>query len=231
MAKFKTEYVTGLVHKWREAFDDEVLTEIIEETSVMVESIASEYGQEWRDEQIQASYEKLLYAIPMFDPERGKLNTFFDRVIRNECNKAIKRLEKFPTLELDLEMAGEYKDRDLHDEYLRSVLIARNRVRFSSLPVEVVDHATSLVLNRLIDGIKRQDVVSDLVSYCDMERKQANVFYSSSLIYLRYIMMDECEIIIKNEEWTLMPDVLEVCGRPVYELLAKLMTGIYLRFS
>jgi len=227
---FDAERVTDLMLKWQRTRDEDILTEILQGSTSLIEAIVSSFDYVYREDLIQESYARIIYALPFFNPNISTSHTYLTTVIRNICHTYVTKQDKEPDEEVDLyTVAGGNVKFDVGDDILTG-LISRNRKRFPSIPVSELDHITSVVYYAIRDDGMNRKIISALVERCDIDRSLAQIFYQSIVIYLRLFNIAHAKpLTSKNTEFTLMPDILEVLGMDAYNRMLVVFSGMNIK--
>lgn len=232
---FDAEHVTELVLVWQKTRDEDTLAEILEGCTSLIEAIVSEFNSVYRDDLIQEAYFRIQYALPLFDHYKSSLHNYLTTVIRNICYTYSKKQDKEPTIECDFQLTHDDLGRQYNDEGseldLLTKLIARNRRRFCSIPVEDIDHITAYIFYALRDEGMNRKIVTQLSKQLCVDRSLANIFYQSTVMYVRAlrIQYSKLSIIPSDDEFTLLPDIKEIMGNKVYERIAVVMSGMTIK--
>jgi hypothetical protein len=231
---FDAEHITELAIRWQRTRDEDTLTEILEGCTSLIEAIVSSFDSTYREDLIQEAYYRIQYALPFFNPHISSLHNYLTTVIRNICYTYTSKQDKEPDVEYD----HQYVHNDFDDRYydedgeldVLTALIARNRDRFPSIPVDDIDHVTAYIYYSLqSDGANRKTIAQLAVQFC-IERSLAQIFYCSTVIYLRALNIEQAKLSSnKDYEFTLLPDIEEVMGKRVYEHMAVIMSGMTIK--
>ncbi len=231
---FDAKRVTELVVIWQENRDENTLEEILQGCKSLIEAIVSSFDSVYREDLIQEAYYRIQYAIPFFNPHISSLHNYFTTVIRNICYTYTSKQDKETNIEYDYQITHDNYDDYYYNDIGKldslTVLIARNRVRFPSIPVDDIDHITAYIFYVLqSDGASRK-VIAQLAAQFHIERSLAQVFYCSTVMYLRALNIQQAELSSgKDIEFTLLPDVKETMGKKVYERMAVIMSGMIIK--
>lgn len=245
---FDNEKVTNLVLQWQRDSDAHTLSEIFEESRNLIEAIVSAYDPEYRDDMIQESYLRIHYALPYYD-SNYKIHNYFTTVIHNQCRTYLKQqyvhdVELYDNVELCDGVDGdavfvEYSKTPEHyaidNNEILTDLIARNRQRFPSLPVEEIDDITEFIYASLRDGLygKSRGIIANIVKNYGFHRTVATVVYHSSLVYLRkrYAEYSKDYVLNRDEkEYSLLIDLKNEIGVKAFRKISKLFSGMYVKF-
>ena len=226
---FDVDHVTALVLEWQRTRDEDTLTDLLFESTSLIEAIVSSYDYVYRDDLIQEAYLRIQYALPFFKPEISNLHNYFTTVIRNICNTYISKQCKEPDTELDLQFMG-YRE-TITDNDVLTGLISRNRKRFPSIPVNEIDHMTAYIYYEIIDGSTSRRVITGLSLQFGIDKSMAQLLYQSTIIYLRAIHINQSKPskISESDELSILPDLLEVLGDDVYNRLAIVFSGMSIK--
>ncbi len=232
--------VTELVLGWQRENDPAALEHIAVETRSLIEAIVSGYSSDFREDLIQESSLKIQYSLKYYNPAFS-IHNYFTTVIHNACRTFMRKQHR------DLELYDsefeyvEYEDpkqseklsqnQHIRDDDSLSELIIRNRVRFPSLPVSIVDDASEIIVVSLRDGLygRSRGIIAEMAKQCGIQRQVAATIYYSSLIFLREKFIEyacnECE----EDELSLMIDLKEIVGNAMFHRITVLLSGIPLR--
>lgn len=227
---FDAERITELVLEWQRTKDEDVLTEILEGSTSLIEAIVSSYSSVYREDLIQEAYARIHYALPYFNPHISSLHNYLTTVIRNICHTYATKQDKEPVIEVDLYVtAADDMELDTPDDTLTS-LITRNRIRFPSLPASELDHITSFIYYAIMDDGVNRKIVSALVDQFCIHRTMAQVLYQSTLVYLRLLNIGYAKpLTSKDTELTLLPDIKEALGDGAYNRMLVVFAGMNIR--
>lgn len=229
---FNCPDITKLVEDWKETKDAGTLIAILDGSQALVEAIVSKFDSGHRDDLIQESLLKITYAINFYDQGISNLYSYLSVVIRNVCITYLRKVSKEVPLPDDMDWPDESPEED--DYEILYYLIERNRGRFPSLPVDVVDGASEDVYFAIRDGIrgKSRGAVAELIQRYGFPRNVATVFYHSSMIYLRMIFVEKFTINAGNcnrREFTLLPELANVVGPKAFKKMATVFSGTYVK--
>lgn len=227
---FDNDAATELVVEWQVSKDGLLLERIIDASIPLVESIASQFDSEYRDDLIQESIASIIYAIEFYDITIARLYSYLSAVIRNACIIYMRSATRDPLIPLDADDIAlpQYDDGDDSDIIAR--LIAHNRRRFPSLPVDDVDDATEYIYCSIRDGIwgKSRGIVSHLTDM-GFPRNVATVLYHSSIVYLRSLYARFGTSKRTNGEFTLLPELEKLVGAALHDRVMVIMSGMYIK--
>jgi|WetSurMetagenome_2_1015567.scaffolds.fasta_scaffold108929_3 hypothetical protein len=230
MLIFDNDKVTGLVIEYQDSGNAEVLSEIFLLSKSLVEAIVSSYDSYYRDELIQESYCRLQYAMKYY-VHGYSLHNFFTTVIRNACATYLSKDTRVNILndELNDDIAYTHaSDAVIYD--VLSELIARNRQRFPSLSVSVIDDVTETIYWSICEGIKSRTSSNKLHEKYGIDRTKLSIIYHSSLMWMRYKFC--AYVTSQNEEadeFSLDTDVREIFGISKYNYMKIILAGIQIR--
>ena len=227
---FDCDLVTDLVIEWQDTQDNVVLSDIVEHSRPLVEAIVSTFDYEYRDDLIQESLIRIQRAIVSFNPDISNLYNYFVTVIRNICITYLKKQGKEPFTSIEeYDIFYEYID---DEEYILADLIARNRHRFPSIPVDDVDDVTEFIYHVLAgEGKRPTGVISELMENFDLEHPIATVIYHSTIVYLRGKYRTNANGNISTTEFSLTRDLEELLGEDMFSKIALMFHGMYIRIS
>lgn len=230
---FDAERITELVLEWQKTRDEDVLTDILEGCTSLIEAIVSEFNSVYREDLIQEAYYRIQYALPLFDHYKSSLHNYLTTVIRNICYTYSKKQDKQPVIECDFQLIHDGLERgsDGGELDLLTNLIARNRKRFPSIPVDDIDHITLFIFYALRDDGMSRNVVSQLAVRLCVDRSLAKIFYQSTVMYLRALNIQNSRLSLSSgdDEFTLLPDIKEIMGKDAYECIAVIMSGMIIK--
>jgi hypothetical protein len=233
---FDSTHVTQLVGEWKACGDQELLEDICEETTSLIEVVVSRYPNSHRDDMIQECFMRIPFALGHFNPEIANLHSYFTSVFINRCNSYIEKENReyriTNLLVQSLKPAQVYVQPDIEDESLE-MLIVRNRRRFPTIPVDIVDRATRFVYVCIRDGVhgKTRGAIAALMEMFDVKRNVATVLYHSTLVHMRIHYSDGARIIESEDdvEFSLIPELIEVVGQEMYEEILIVFSGLYFK--
>ena len=231
---FDAASVTKLTVKWQRDKDEDTLAEILQGCTSLIEAIVSSFDSVYREDLIQEAYYRIQYALPFFNPHISSLHNYLTTVIRNICYTYTSKQDKEPYVEYDYQITHDDIDHRYYNDAgeldVLTVLIARNRNRFPSIPVDDIDHITAYIFYALqSDGVSRR-IIAQLATQFSIERSLAQIFYYSTIIYLRALNIQQAKLPSdKDIEFTLLPDIKEAMGEKVYERMAVIMSGMIIK--
>jgi len=231
---FDAERVTELTIKWQRTKDEDTLDDILQSCTSLIEAIVSSFDNVYREDLIQEAYYRIQYALPFFNPHISNLHNYLTTVIRNICYTYTSKQDKEPNIEYDYQIAHDDFDDRYYDNVgeldVLTVLIARNRSRFPSIPVDDIDHITAYILYALQNDEASRKIIAQLSVQFSIERSLTQIFYYSTVIYLRALNIQQAKLSPnKDYEFTLLPDIEEVMGKKVYERMAVIMSGMTIK--
>jgi hypothetical protein len=226
---FDAERITEMVLEWQRTRDEDILTEILQGSTSLIEAIVSSYSSVYRDDLIQEAYARVQYALPYFNPHISNLHNYLTTVIRNTCHTYATKQDKEPDIEVDLFVASTSVDLESPDDVLTN-LITRNRIRFSSIPASELDHITSFIYYSIRDdGMNRKIIAAMIEQFC-IHRTLAQVIYQSTVVYLRLLNIGHAKpLTTKDIEITLLPDIKEALGEVVYNRMLVVFAGMNIK--
>ena len=228
---FDNDKVMMLVAEWKRLDGDVSILSCIQEASRdLVRAIAATYESSYEDDLVQESMLTLEKVALRFNPNISKnLYGYITRAVHNTCITYIYKNTKEVMLPNDYEIeecVPEYiSDNDALEE-----VILRNRERFPSLFC-VIDDMTEYVYYALSDGTKG-GTVKNLINVWGVSRSLATVVYHSTIVYLRSQLYRRVRLFPNNRdiEFTLLPDLKNMLDDIVYNDMAMLFSGMYLKF-
>jgi RNA polymerase sigma factor (sigma-70 family) len=224
---FDSEKVGKLIQSWKISRDKETLEQIIIETHPLASFIASKSNICDREDMIQEALIKVCSALEVYDPTISNPHTYFSTVIRNVCCSYAAREGRHESMELDDDTKGityEYIVNDTMEE-----LIERNRIRFPTVPVDIIDCVTEHIYYGIRDEIHQNKTLNDIVKDCIISRSIANTIYNSTIAYLRNKYFQYANMTLTTDEISLLPELLEVVGPEAYEKMRVVFNNITLR--
>ena len=227
---FDNDYITELACEWLVANGNDVLEDIIEESRELVEIIVSRYPNEHRDDMIQECFIRIPKALHNFNPDVARLHIYFTSVFVNSCNTYISKENREYRLASTLEMIDDPSKLDPdYEESIIEELITRNRQRFPTVPVDVLDDATCYVFDCIMEGVygKARGAIANMIRMYGFKRNVATVIYHSTLVYIRtmyegYVLLSEAE----PDEFSLLPELRDVLGEEAYYRISTLFSDI-----
>lgn len=230
---FDCEKVTKLVVSWQRDNNVSTLAEIMTETQPMVEAIVSGYEQHYRDDLIQECFLRLQYALPYYD-NHYSLHNFFTTVIRNSCATFLKKhRNELLCSSNELEVEVNYGEYDMYkDNQLLVDLLVRNRKRFPSLPVDVIDSITSMIYTAFtLDEANSKELIRKIVA-AGIQRSHATVIYQSTLVWMRRLNISFADFAKYNDgEFNILTDLQEVLDDENYKAFRIIMAGMTIHIS
>ncbi len=225
---FDSNYVTGLVEKWKVSKDPKLLEVILDQSKSLIEAIISGYDYFYREDLIQEASLRLQYALPYFDPKKANLHTYLTTVIKNICLTYLKKQSKYAEeysielYEIDYDF-GKYPQDSLN---ILEDLIVRNRIRFPSIPAYTLDEASEFIVSSLEDTNKRT-LPKRLAEEVFIDINTAKLIYASSLLYLKskYFGTVYHEAVI-TDEFSITRDIEEIFGKDLGSKIITLFSGI-----
>lgn len=228
---FDCDLVTRLVAQWEDERDPVVLGDILVQSRALIEAIVSTFDSDFRDDLIQESSLRVQYALDSFDPDISNLYSYLSTVIRNVCITYVKKQGRdIPTEDIELLIEGD--SAFAHDEDIFVDLVVRNRTRFPSLPVSVIDEITEMIYDTLsCEGHKPAGIIADIVVGWDVARPIATTIYHSTLVYLRWKYTDHLrrQDKVVTDEFSLTRDLEELLGHKAFAKIATVFSGMYIR--
>jgi len=226
---FDNDVVTGLVLEWKHTGDKDALAQILDGSLHLVEAIVSGFDYEHRDDLIQESLLKIQHAIKYYDPNVSSLHNYLTTVIRNICITYLSKQSKEPNIPIDIEFVGDTSRPDVMDDNVLGSMIQRNRERFPSIPVRVIDEMTEYIYYSLITRGMNKKTVGRLCEEFDCNRTLAGIIYYSTLIYLRTTYIGYAKIGEIDEEFSLIPDLRDLIGKSATNRIMLAFSGIVIR--
>lgn len=229
---FDQQVCTPLVMIWQQSRDPQILDRIMVGVKGLVEAIVTGYDPLYRDDLIQESYAKILYAIEYYDPKRANLHTFLTTVIKNICysyiNKEYKLARQEVTVELDFQLP--YEDKYSDDDVLTSMMI-RNRKRFPSIDVDTIDELTQFAYFSLEEGMKHRSIIIFMHKISTLPMEIVTIIFRSSVLYLRSRNMLAADMSTNGvNEFSILADIKEIIGNDAFSKLSTLCYGMNVKF-
>jgi len=226
---FDSAKVTKLVQEWKISKDRATLEQILIETRPLASYIASQHKDFEQEDMVQEALLKVCSALEVYDSSISNPHTYFATVIKNVCSSYVTRESRHNSIELEDETKGityEYIVNDTLDD-----LIERNRIRFPTIPVEIIDSITEHIYYGMRDEIPQNKTLNNIVRECVISRAVASIVYNSTIIYLRnkYFQPSYNRGILDLEEVSLLPDLLDILGPDTFEQVRVIFNKITLR--
>ena len=152
---FNSRKVTELIDEWKCTQDINTLDRILVGSTRLAEVIASKYPQEYRDDLVQECLVRVPYAIQHYNKDVANLHKYLTSVFTNRCNSYINYENRQRRLATDLGYLHEAITIDVYDirEELMEEVVTRNRERFPTIPVDVLDDISVYILDCILDGM------------------------------------------------------------------------------
>ncbi len=227
---FDSDAIAGNVIEWQTSYDVVLLERIIDDSTPLLESIASQFDSNYREDLIQESIVAIIYAIEFYDISIAKLYSYLSAVIRNACVSYMRSATRDPLIPLDANdicAPPQYED----DSDILVGLVAHNRQRFPSLDVESIDAATEYIYYAVRDGVwgKSRGIIAHLVDD-GFPRNVATILYHSSIVYLRFLYLDKHGTSVRiSKEFSLLPELEKLVGKALYGRILAIMSGMYVK--
>lgn len=226
---FDAVSITELVLEWQRTKDEDILAEILQGSTSLIEAIVSSYNSVYREDLIQEAYARIQYALLYFNPHISNLHNYLTTVIRNTCHTYVTKQDKEPDIEVDLFVTSAHIDIESHDDVL-TYLITRNRIRFPSIPAYELDHITSFIYYSIRDDGMNRKIITAMVDQFCIHRAIAQILYQSTVVYLRLLNIGHAKpLTSKDIEITLLPDIREALGEDVYNRMLVVFAGMNIR--
>lgn len=230
---FDNDYITELADEWLTTSSNDVLEDIIHESTRLVEIIVSKYPYEHRDDMMQECFIRIPKALCNFNPDVARLHIYFTSVFINSCKDYITKENREYILASTLEMIHEpYKMEIDYEENIIKELITRNRQRFPTIPTDQLDDATCYVFDCILEGVygKARGAIANMMRMYGFKRNVATVVYHSTLIHIRtmyegFVLLSDDE----PDEFTLLPELKDVLGEEAYYRISTLFSGLYFK--
>jgi len=224
---FDADIVSGLIISWKRSKDNNILQQILIETSDLAKHIANKYTSAEIDDYSQEALIKVMSSLEHYDPTISNVHTYFSTVIRNSCITQYVKAKNCDSIESDSIQDVENSelmqisdvDSTEEDCYVEE-LVHRNIIRFPSISADTISKATKLIYNLTRDGIhnKSRGIVTHLISSCGLSRNSAKVIYRSTIIYVRMNLLSNASTIISSDsqEMSILPELREFLGDDTY---------------
>lgn len=230
---FDSDKTTKLIRKWKIQRTIELLSDVLLECETLVEVIASKFDNIYRDDLIQESYIRIQYSLQFFDADKGNLHKYLTSVITNACLSYIGKENRHFQYEEHEIVIGDEAINDDDIEQALSDLIIRNRIRFPSVPTDMIDDMSEFIFISILDGIggKSRGAIRQLTHNFDVLRSIATTVYHSSLIYLRtkYFIVHG-NVTQDPNEFSLTSDIRDIIGNKSFDAISILFSGMYIKF-
>lgn len=231
---FDCEHVTLLVEEWKSSRDILLLDNILAKSNSLIEAIVSTFNPEYRDDLIQEARAKVIYALPFFDDNISNLHTFLTTVIKNICiSYTQKQYKRDAVLDIDIDYLDNLipKDSVIELDISLDELIARNRKRFPSIPVDTIDSMSEHIYYGLSYGEKYYSIITTISNDVGCSKGISKIVLYSTMMYMRARLVEHAVVNNSdNVEMTLLPDIKEIFGSDAYHKFSAVMAGMYIRF-
>lgn len=233
---FNCDHVTELVDSWLITDDVETLDRIMRGSYRLASVIAAKFPKTYREDLIQECLLRIPYAVQHYNKEISSLHKYLTSVFINRCLTYIKYEERQQRLASDLGYLHEAIAIDIYDikeELLREITI-RNRKRFPTIPVDVLDSVSEYVLECILDGMsikgKSRGAIAYIVANYGLRRNVALVIYHSTLVYLRTQYSGFRFADVDNpKELSLLPELKNILGDEAYKRISIIFSGLHFR--
>lgn len=237
MKIFDADDVLADVTSWIQTRDQQTLDKILEKTRPLAIYIAARYADNTED-LVQEALIKVMTSLDHYDVSKSNLHTYFATVIRNSCithyckAKTYDSVENYCLEEFENSPIAKTTDETkIWDECELEELISRNKERFPSLSSVVIEQATTSIYYTTRDGIhnKSRGIVGLLVNKLKINRNVANIFYKSTISYMRMKYLSNSsssKSISKTPEISILPEVREFMGEEQYQKFVCVFSGI-----
>jgi len=228
---FDAENVKKSVIEWQCTKSVTVLERIYVGTNKLIEVIVSSYDPLFRDDMIQECRLKLITGALQGYDSGYSLHNYLTTVFHNCCRTYMKKQYKISNLFEDFEVVEHIPIIISNDTEIMDDAICRNRSRFPSLPVEVIDDVTEYVLIRLAGDMgKKRGIVAEIMENFNISRHIATVIYHSIMIYIRgKYDANVMDIPKELNEFSLLPDLREELGDAAVQRLLLVFSGLCIR--
>lgn len=234
--------VTEYVIKWKETHDHTVMDSILLESTSLVEAIVSKYDQVYRDDLIQESMSRLMYACEFFNPEISTLHNFFTTVIHNTCNTFVVKQEREYLLDdsvredddssdiIELPDTSHADQYELSADTMLTDLICYMRKRFPSLPAATLDDCAEIIYYGLRNGEQTRMIMSELTKMT-LSRSVSVMIYNVVIVYMRWKNISCSTVDIDDvAELSLLHELKMIVGDSAYSKIVVTFAGMTLRF-
>jgi len=210
-----------------------LLDEIINECDSLIEVLVSRFDYSYREELIQECRLLIISKLDRYNSERGTLHAWLTSVITNHCINYVSSSSRMLNIDdINVEVSG--TDDDYKFDYDIGILVTRNRKRFPSLPSTMVDEVTRYICLSTMHSVygKSRGVIKNIITRYKLSRNVATVLYHSTLLYMRQLHFDECDMskVKPVEEMSLLKDLETELGTDTYKKLSVLFSGMYVKF-
>lgn len=233
---FNSRIITKLVSDWKSSRDPDILGEIITGSTRLAEVIVSRYPSDCRDDMIQECLARVPYAIQHYDENVADLHKYLTSVFTNRCNSYISYENRQQRLTNDLGYLHEAITIDVYDirEELSREVIIRNRKRFPTIPVNLLDDISVYILDCILNGMsvkgKARGAIAHITQIYGVKRNEAIVLYHSTLVYLRTRYSSFVTANIGDPpELSLLPDLKDILGEEAYARISIIFSGLHFR--
>lgn len=231
---FDNTEITAIVQEWQNSKRKVLLTEIIEKSDPLIEVIVSRFNNTYREDLIQECRLRLISKLGDFDVDKGKLHAWLTTILSNHCINYVTLSSRMLNIDdLGIEVTNEIVV-DSKFDYDIGKLITRNRDRFPSLPVTMIDDVTRYVCLSTVYTVygKSRGVIRNIVTTFNISRVVATVIYNSTILYMRQLHIIDCDVtkLVPIDDLTLLRDFENIIGKDKYEEIAILFSGMYLKF-
>jgi len=236
---FNNDHMTELVLKFNANGNDtdpRLIGEILSGSNNLIMVIASKFSRiddDFRDDLMQEGRVHMLKAIPGFQPDKGKLYSYFSFVIRNAMIDFLRRQK--PTIELT-EFEEEPECDPSEADYVMGMagdMIDWFKSRFPTILTS--DKRASDVLIDILSSIidlncgKRKGTQL-LIDNFGMDRQDALVLYDAVLVKLRMQRNRPNCTLPDPDECTLHPELIELIGDRSYQRTKSAFDGLVIKF-
>lgn len=228
---FDCDRVTALVKGWQDNPDPCDLAIILDLSRALIEVLVSSYDPLYRQDLIQECNLRIQTALPYFNERIASLHTFLTTVIHNTCRTFMEKQSRVPMDDMEDMTIIMAPENDGDEDNVLTALTARNRCRFQSIPVDLIDAITQDVYCELRnDGYKARKIVSKIAMDYNLPRNNAYIIFHSTVIWLRQAKLGYSLIPpVGDAEFSLIEDVREIFGDYIASKLALILAGATLR--
>jgi hypothetical protein len=225
---FDADEVTKSVVEWQRNKSAIALDNIYLGTDKLIEAIVSYYDPIFRDDMIQECRLKLITGALQGYDSSYSLHTYLTTVFHNCCKTYMKKQYRISNLYEDFEIVEKEPIINVKDTDTIEDVVCRNRERFPSMPVEVIDDISEYILTRLTDDMsKKRGMVIEIMTNFGVSRHIATIIYHSTIIYLRgKYDINTINISKSSYEFSLLPDLREELGEAAVHRLTLVFSGL-----
>lgn len=221
--------ITELVIKWEATQSSELLGQILEGSQGLIEAIVSKFHYSYREDLIQECNAKVIKVLGYYNPEIGSLHNYLTTVIKNTCITFVEKEGREAAADADIDLDELCGDEVSYDVGMLEELIERNRHRFPSLPVSVIDDITNIVYDNILENGLNRLTIGNIVQRAKINKSITMVVIYSTVVYLRMRYKDYCMPSLIDDEFTLLPELKELIGESLYQQSIVVFSGLNLK--